>query len=321
MDIRPIFLFSISRSGSTLIQRIIAAHEGVATASEPWLLLPHGYTLRRQGIDAEYDHPLLVEAIEDFGERLPRGREDYLEEARSFALRLYAKAAAEDDVYFLDKTPPYSLVVDEIIELFPEAKFVFLWRNPLSVLASLVRTWGPWHPTFMSADLFIGLPRLIAAFNANRNSAHAARFEDLVGGGEAHWRALMGYLEMEFDPTSLSRFADLELNGRMGDPTGPKQYSALSSEPEGKWRQTLANPLRREWARRYLRFLGPERLALIGYDQRVMLDELDELPTSFESFLPDTMRSLLDVAKEPIRVRTRNRRIATPNVIRELLRS
>jgi hypothetical protein len=321
MGIRPIFLFSISRTGSTLIQRIIAAHDGIATASEPWLLLPHAYTLRRQGIDAEYDHQLLVEAIEDFGEQLPGGRDDYLEEARNFTLRLYEKAAGEDDVYFLDKTPPYSLIAEEIIELFPEAKFVFLWRNPLSVLASLIRTWGPWHPTFMSADLFIGLPRLIAAYDANRDRAHAACFEDLVSGDAEHWRSLMGYLEMEFDPSSLSRFADVELNGRMGDPTGPKQYSALSSEPEDKWRQTLANPLRRHWTRRYLRFLGPERLALMGYDQKAMLGELSTLPTSFESVLPDAMRSLLDLAKEPIRVRTRNRRVATPNVIRELLRS
>jgi hypothetical protein len=319
MGIRPIFLLSISRTGSTLIQRIVAAHEGIATASEPWLLLPHAYTLRRQGIDAEYVHPLLVEAIEDFGERLPRGEDDYLEEMRAFALRLYEKAAGPEDAYFLDKTPPYSLVAEEIMRLFPEAKFVFLWRNPLSVLASMVRTWGPWHPTFMSADLFTGLPRLIAAFGANRGRAHAARFEDLVGGEEEHWRALMGYLELEFDPSSLSRFADVELSGHMGDPTGRKQYSALSSEPEGKWRQTLANPLRKEWARRYLRFLGAERLALMGYDQERMLSELDSLPTSFESVLPDAMRTLLDVAKEPIRVRTRNRRVGTPSAIRELL--
>jgi hypothetical protein len=320
MSARPIFLLSISRSGSTLVQRILAAHEGIATASEPWLLLPHAYTLRPHGVDAEYVHPLLVEAIEDFAERLPAGEEDYLAELRAFALRLYEKAAG-GDAYFLDKTPPYCLIAAEIIRLFPDAKFVFLWRNPLSVLASLVRTWGPWHPTFMSADLFTGLPRLIAAYDANRGRAHAARFEDLVGGAEEPWRELMAYLEMEFDSSALSRFAEVEMNGRMGDPTGSRQYSALSSEPEGKWRQTLVNPLRRQWARRYLRYLGPERLALMGYDQAALLQALDELPPSFESALPDTMRALLDVAKEPLRVRTRNRRLGTPNVVRELLRS
>ena len=40
MSIRPIFIFSAPRSGSTLLQRVLAAHTQVATASEPWILLP-----------------------------------------------------------------------------------------------------------------------------------------------------------------------------------------------------------------------------------------------------------------------------------------
>ena len=35
MGIQPIFLLSISRTGSTLVQRIIGAHAGVATAAAP----------------------------------------------------------------------------------------------------------------------------------------------------------------------------------------------------------------------------------------------------------------------------------------------
>lgn len=319
MAIQPIFLFSISRSGSTLVQRIIGAHEGVATASEPWLLLPHAYTLRQQGVDAEYVHPLLFDAIEDFCERLPGGSDDYLEEMRHFALRLYEKAAGEGAAYFLDKTPPYCLVAEEIMRIFPEGKFVFLWRNPLSVVASMIETWGPWHPTFMSADLFVGLPRLIASFEANRDRVHAARFEDLSGGDGARWTALMDYLEIEFEPAALTGFAKIELGGRMGDPTGPKKYSSLSSEPQQKWKGTLANPLRREWCRRYLRFLGAERLATMGYDLDKTTEELDSQPPSLDSFAPDLWRTARDVAKEPIRVRTRSRRIGTPSLIRALL--
>ncbi|HXV04538.1 MAG TPA: sulfotransferase [Solirubrobacterales bacterium] len=321
MSIRPIFLFSISRSGSTLIQRIIAAHDGVATASEPWLLLPHAYTLRQQGVDAEYVHPLLVTAIEDFCEELPGGSDDYLAELREFTLRLYEKAAGGGAEYFLDKTPPYCLIADEIMRLFPEAKFVFLWRNPLSVIASLIETWGPWRPTFMSSDLFIGLPRLIAAYADHSEQVHAARFEDLSSGDANEWRALMGYLGIEFDPDSLVDFSKVELNGRMGDPTGRKKYSALSSEPQEKWKRTLANPVRREWCRRYLRFLGPDRLSAMGYGHEELIMELDSLPVSMEGVASDLWESVKDVAKEPIRVRTRTRRIGSPNVIRELLRA
>lgn len=319
MAIKPIFLFSISRSGSTLVQRIIAAHEGVATASEPWLLLPHAYTLRRGGVDAEYVQRLMVDAIEDFCEGLPGGSREYADEMRSFILRLYERSAGDGATHFLDKTPPYCLVAEEIMRLFPEGKFVFLWRNPLSVVASLIETWGPWYPTFMSSDLFIGLPRLVAAFEANRSRVHAARFEDLSGGEEDRWRALMDYLEIGFEPDALTGFARVELAGRMGDPTGRKRYSALSAEPQQKWKGALANPLRREWCRRYLRFLGSERLTSMGYDLERLTAELDAQPRSLDSVVPDLWQVVKDVAKEPIRVRTSNRRIGTPNVIRELL--
>lgn len=319
MALQPIFLFSISRTGSTLIQRIIAAHEGVATTSEPWLLLPHAYTLRPRGVDAEYVHPLMVAAIEDFCEELPGGEDDYLTALRLLSLDLYEKAAGEGATHFLDKSPPYCLVAGEIMRLFPEAKFVFLWRNTLSVLASMIETWGPWRPTFMSSDLFVGLPRLLAAYDANRERAHAVRFEDLVGGDEVAWKALMDYLEIEFDPAALENFAAVELNGRMGDPTGRRRYSKLSAEPQEKWKSTLSNPIRKEWCRRYLRFLGSERLATMGYDREELESQLYSQPTDMASFWPDLGQLALDLAKEPIRARTHGRRVGNPSAIRALI--
>jgi Sulfotransferase family len=319
MAIKPIFIFSISRSGSTLLQRVIARHDGVATVSEPWLLLPYAYTLRPHGIDAEYLHPMMVQAIEDFAREMPRGIEDYRDEVRTCVLRLYEKAAGPGAAYFLDKTPPYCLVAEEIMSLFPEGKFVFLWRNPLSVVASITRTWTPWHPTMFRQDLFVGLPRLLAAYEANRDRVHSVRFEELLGGGLQPWRALMEYLEIDFEPDALERFSQVKLNGATGDPTGVRQYASLSTEPLEKWRGELANPLRREWCRRYLRLLGTERLALAGYDADEILEELNAEPRSMTYALSDLGRLIVDVAKEPIRVRTRNRWLDSPNVLRALL--
>jgi hypothetical protein len=319
MAIEPIFIFSVPRSGSTLVQRIIAAHEGVATVSEPWLVLPHAYTFRPRGVNAEYPHPLLVNAIEDFCAELPGGREDYRRALRECILGLYEKAIDGEARYFLDKSPPYCLVSEEIMSLFPEGKFVFLWRNPLSVVASIIETWEPWRPTMFRDDLFIGLPRLVAAYASNRHRAHAVRFEDLVGGDEQRWKLLMDYLEIEFKPETLDRFADVKLNGRMGDPTGPKRYSSLSPEPEQKWKSTLANPLRKAWCRRYLSFLGAARLATMGYDQQQLLRDIDAQPLGTNALLPDLGRLVEDVAKELVRVRTRSPSIGGPNVIRELI--
>ena len=221
--------------------------------------------------------------------------------------------------HFVDKSPPYCLVAEELMQIFPEAKFVFLWRNPLSVIASMIETWGPWRPTFMTADLFVGLPRLLAARAAHQDRSHSLRFEAMTAGDRGTWQGLMDYLEVDFDEGALSSFAAVEIEGRMGDPTGRHAYNALSSDPEAKWKATLANPVRREWCRRYLRFLGEERLAAMGYDQRTLIAELEELPRNFDGVGPDLWRAARGIAREPIRVRTRNRRLGTPNVVRTLL--
>jgi hypothetical protein len=321
MPIRPIFVFSISRSGSTLVQRVIAAHDGVSTASEPWLLLPQMFAFRREGVQAEYVQPLLVSALEEFCDRLPNGRQDYSHELHDFVIRLYSKAADPTATHFLDKTPPYCLIAEEIMQLFPEGRFVFLWRNPLSVIASMIETFEPWHPTMSRSDLFIGLPRLVDAYQANRDRAHPAYFEQLTSGATQPWREMIAHLGLEFERDALERFATVKLNGSMGDPTGARRYTALSAEPNEKWKAILANPLRVAWCRRYLRFLGDDRLAAMGYDGHQLRRDLDTLPLGTGALLGDMKRMVGDVAREPIRVRIRRHGIAGPNVIRKLLAS
>src|SRR5262249_4039220 len=155
-------------SGSTLLQRVIAAHDGVATVSEPWLLLPYLYTLRERGVVAEYTHSLMTRAIDDFCEQLPGVVDDYREEMRTMVLPLYEKAAGDSARFFVDKTPPYYFVAEDVMQLFPEGKFIFLWRNPLSIVASIIETWydGKLYATSHREDLFVGLPRLVSAYLA-----------------------------------------------------------------------------------------------------------------------------------------------------------
>jgi hypothetical protein len=316
--IQPVFIFSIPRSGSTLLQRVLAAHDGVATTSEPWLLLPLAYSLRPTGIDGEYVHASMVQAIRDFCSQLPEGSKDYEGALRDAVLKLYRRAAGPKARYFLDKSPPYCLVASEIMRLFPDGKFIFLWRNPLSVVASIIETWEPWRPTLFRDDLFAGLPRLVSASLAAGARAHSVRFEDLAEGDHAALTALTSYLGLEFQPESLQTFASVELNGRMGDPTGVHRYSRLSAEPREKWRRTFSNPVRRAWMRRYLNVIGRERLAVMGYAASELELQLDLAPAGLDALGGDILRMIVDIAKEPVRVRTRSSRLAAPNVIRQL---
>jgi hypothetical protein len=290
VSIRPIFLLSLPRSGSTLVQRVLAGHERIATAAEPWVLLPHLYATREAGIAAEYTQPIAARAIAEFVHGLPAGERDYREAIHDFAIDLYSRAAGEDATYFLDKTPRYHYVVEDLFDTFPEAKFIFLWRHPLAVVASIVETWtkGRWNVDRWQGDLR-GIAPLVDAYVEHRAGAIAVRYEDLVRDPGATWPAVFEHLELPFDTELLTGFGEVRFEGSMGDPTGVHRYSTISAEPVDKWRTTVRNPYRKRWCREYLRWIGADRLAEMGYDLDALLDELDDVGTSARSVASDAV--------------------------------
>jgi hypothetical protein len=291
-QVKPIFLFSLPRSGSTLTQRVLGAHASVTTASEPWILLPLIYAIKPEGTYAEYEHRKSHIGITEFLEGLPGAGQEYLGEVKALVLRLYDRAADDGSKYFLDKTPRYHLVAEEITRLFPEAHFVFLWRNPLAIVASMIDTWGRgrWNIYEFTVDLYKGLDNLVTVYKERRARSIAFRYEDFVVSEQATSKKLFRYLELQFDPSVMSRFADVELKGRMGDHAGVAAYQGLSREPLEKWKTTLASPLRKRWCRRYLHWIGRDRLAVMGYDLDELLGELDSIPTRYATLLSDSLR-------------------------------
>jgi hypothetical protein len=293
MTITPVFVLSLPRSGSTLVQRILAAHDGVATAPEPWIALPQIYALREGGAFTEYGHALAARAIGDFADRLDGGRERYRVEVRHLLERLYEASAGPDDRWFVDKTPRYHFIVEELLEMFPDARFVFVWRNPLAVVGSTVRTWGRgrWMVERWRVDLFDGLDRLVRASVTHPDRAYTVRFEDLIARPDESWRSLLAHVGIPFEESSLERFSGVDVDARMGDPTGRKEWEKLSTEPLDRWRSVISTPLRKRWCRDYLEWIGAERLAVMGYELDDLLGELEATPTGIRMIGSDIART------------------------------
>lgn len=284
---------------------MLGAHGAISTVAEPWLLLPPLYALRSKGVYAEYSQRTSVMALEGFWRALPDGRQDYLAEVGAMVLRLYQKVSDDAACYFLDKTPRYSLIVDELFEMFPDAKFVFLWRNPLAVVASIVDTWfgGRWMPYRHKIDLFTGLEKLVNAFASRRyERVVALRYEDLVTDPHTALRRVLSYLELPWEEAVVQDLEVARVDGPVGDHTGVRRYHTISREPIDRWKATLSSPVRKAWCHRYLDWIGDERMAVMGYDLAALREELNRTPTCATDLWPDLWNSakgLVSLAIEP----------------------
>ena len=313
---KPIFIFSLPRSGSTLLQRILATSGQISTASEPWLLLPLIYTLKPSGVRAEYGHGLSVRAIRDFYEQFPNGRQDYIDELREFALRLYQINSEQSNVYFLDKTPRYHLIINEIFEIFPEGKFIFLWRNPLAVVSSIINSWcnGKWKQNIWQLDLYDGVNNLLNSFIENSSHVHALQYENLVISPDYEMKKLCNYLMIEYNDQMIESFQSIKFDGKWGDHTGIKKYNSLSKRSLQTWQNTYSNPFRRHWAIKYLNWFGEENLKIMGYNHRELISLVsNEKSLNIDTIFYDLFRSALHSSTNLLSIPTERKNHYTDN--------
>jgi hypothetical protein len=265
-----IFLISQPKAGSTLLQRLLAGHPDIQTSAETWLMLNPVYGLRSSGINTEYNARWAAESIREFLDYYADGEETYREGVRRFAESIYGSVLAKSGKrYFLDKTPRYTMIVDELYRLFPAAKYVILLRNPLAILNSELDTYvkGDWpilaefRPDLLNAPL-----RLIEAREQLGDAAFEIRYEDLVSAPEESIEALCSYLGISFHKDMLD-YADTPApKGRMNDPVGIHRHTRPSTASLGKWKAMREDPQLRHFAVSYVDALGDATLAALGYD-------------------------------------------------------
>jgi glycosyltransferase involved in cell wall biosynthesis/Tfp pilus assembly protein PilF/protein-L-isoaspartate O-methyltransferase len=277
-----IFAISQPRAGSTLLQRILAGHRDVFATAEPWIMLHPLYALKERGLTTEYDAGHAREALKDFCESLDGGEDAYVQAVRGMGAALYNNALQlAGKRCFLDKTPRYYFVTEELRRTFPQAKFIVLLRNPLAVLASILDTWvkQDWSRLDVSKVDLVQAPALLArALDQFGNQAIIVRYEELVSEPERIVRGLCEYLELAYDPALLEYGNSAKPKGRMGDPVGIHRHSRPVGESLDKWKTTLASPRERLFAEAYLASLDDAVLTRLGYPKAGLLAALRSVP-------------------------------------------
>jgi hypothetical protein len=217
------FLVGCPRSGTTLLQSMIAAHRDVISFPESHFfkrLQPQTRWLRPLGVASTVARPVLQEYVQSLDEDLARAHvpPGYTIRIQSvvdaFVDVLDELTARNDRQYWLEKTPGHVQYVDLIEQYVPDTQFIHLFRNGTDVVASLYdvtrkypEEWdGPW-----SLDRCINqwVDDLKASLDVcDRDHHHVVRYEALIASPQTEIHTLIDCLGLPSDPDVLERRRD-----------------------------------------------------------------------------------------------------------------
>jgi len=288
-----VLIVSLPRSGSTLLQRALSAHPSVDSAPEPWLLLPLLSMMGNVEVYSEFGWDLAQEAISEFLRAERKGA--FIEGLECLLARCYGLGPGR---VFVDKTPRYSLILEEILEWLPSARIILLFRNPIDVVNSILQTWGRegkrWRIRPYFVDLYSGMRNMLAVAQRSCENVISIKYEELVREPNKCLGHLWEFIGIE-PPEHIALNSLPRFNGTMGDKTGVAKYRHISTESIGKPR-VFCNAWRRRWMANYIRTLETWGIEEVGYSVTQMREQLS-ISTGHRYYLRDAMEQALQIGK------------------------
>jgi len=226
----PVFIVGLPRTGTTLIERVLASHHEVESADETFFF-PTAINLeagikRFSEIDAEMISRAASSDLQSVASR-------YLE---MVGFRLSGKS------HFIDKYPLNFLLLGFIAKAFPKAKLIYLHRQPLDACFAMFK-----QSYFKFSYSLDDLAKYYAAhdqlrkhwFDVLGDRLIEVSYETFVASPETSTRQLLNELGLEFDPACLEFY---------NNPTASATASTLQVREKvhtrsvGKW-QHFSNEL------------------------------------------------------------------------------
>lgn len=241
-----VFLLSMPRSGSTVLRLHLNQFEGVVALPET-----HFFVFMAQHHRLEVENPAQRGEIADRWVRFHRIRKmpfdkealrlRIVRDARTwkdvflFTLEAYRAQEAPDiaEPLWVEKSPPHIFHQSAIRAMFPEARTIFLVRDPRAVIGSLKTM--PWSTsnTYTLARSWRKATRLITTGEGRIT----VRYEDLVREPEATFATLSAFLGVPGTYSPLERPKD---KVEEGNAFSGNAFKPLSTALIDKWREQLS---------------------------------------------------------------------------------
>ena len=253
---RPVFVIAAPRSGSTLLFETLAASTSICSlGGEAHWLVEATESLRLGATGVESNRLTAEHYSRKVGEMIVATILDQLVDCNGRTV------TPDRHLRFVEKTPKNSLRIPFFAQIFPDARFIYLWRDPRENISSIMEAWrsGNWK-TYNGLDGFDGpwsllLPpgwqqmnhrplQEIAAFQWE--TTNRIIMDDLAQVPRDRW-SLLDYQTLLEDPRAvlegLCRFIEVDfdaaLSARVSKPLPYSRFTQTAPAPE-KWRKNQA---------------------------------------------------------------------------------
>lgn len=251
---QPVFIVAAPRSGSTLLFETLAASAQFLTLGGEAHWLVEGSSELRPGAPGVESNRLTAEhCSEAVANRITADVLRALRDPQGNPVMHVSGA-----IRLLEKTPKNALRIPFFDRIFPDARYILLWRDPRENVSSIIEAWrsgswityrhlegwdGPWSMLLPPGWRALrGRPlEEIAAFQWE--SANRIALDDLARLPRERW-TMLSYAELLADPRAAVRqlcaFAEVELDAaleqRVAQPLPLSRYTHTPPAP-GKWRR------------------------------------------------------------------------------------
>ena len=262
----PVFIVGMSRSGTTLLSRMLDEHSQIAILPETWMYV----VLDRLGCLKEFNDPwqapLFFNEVwhnlryyhDPAAQVLAReaSRAGRYQGPTALLLERLGRAYAKERNAKIwgEKTPSHALWLPQIRALFPEARILFMVRDPRDVVLSYD---DRWDKSKRDTEYLASTASLLKYY-LNHLLHHPAfparqirwlRYESLVVDPATELEKICKFLGMEFEPSMLGFY---------------RRHANVEDEtPDGRHHALLKRPATTEKIGRYRAALSASQIALV----------------------------------------------------------
>lgn len=239
----PVFIVGLPRSGTTLLQSLLCSTEQFFPIPETHFFSRAAKGLPSVGLTKESistianimrQKAILEFIVDDFAG---------CEKKQEVFERIVDRFNVSDCSRFLEKTPRHIFFFDEIMKLYPSAKFICLLREPRNHAASILNM-GENGKTITL--LSIAYNRFVRTAHSIAKSGNVLiiNYEELADNSEETVKKLCGFINIPYDESMFAAFGETARKIVGTHETWKHGVIASKSvepnDPE-KWRQTLSS--------------------------------------------------------------------------------